>query len=251
MPATEVTLFVACYNEAPNIVATLDTVAAALRSLDISYDVVVIDDASTDGSADLVAAYARAHPEVPIDLRRNRRNRGLARNFAAAAFIGRGRYFKLVCGDNVESEEVLRSILEQRGTADVIVPYHDICAGRTPERALLSRVFTSLVNALSGYSLRYYNGLQLLRRADVMAYHSRSRGFGFQADLITRLLDRGASYREVRVEARDRTHGASKALTLLNFLAVSETLLRIGGRRLARMGRLTRSETPAPQGGQC
>lgn len=230
----EITLFVACYNEAPNIVGTLDTIRAALARVGCPYEVIVIDDASTDASVNRVRAYQDAYPEVPIHLRTNRANRGLARNFITAASVGRGRYFKLICGDDVESEQTLVDVLLRRGTADLVLTYHENCAGRTRFRMGLSRLYTRLVNGISGHSIRYYNGLPLFRRADVLRCHSRTTGFGFQADLVTRLLDEGASYVEVRVEARDRSHGVSKALTWHNFAAVSRTLFTIGLRRLRR-----------------
>ena len=87
---------------------------------------------------------------------------------------------------------------------------------------------------LSGHSVRYYNGLPLFVRRHVIQWHSQTTGFGFQAELVTRLLDEGVRHVEVRVEARERAHGQSRALTLHNFVAVGQTLLHIGLRRLRR-----------------
>jgi glycosyltransferase involved in cell wall biosynthesis len=228
----EITLFVACYNEAPNIVATLDTIRAALRRVGCTGEVIVIDDDSTDDSVRIVRAYQRANPELPIRLHINASNRGLARNFFAAAALGRGRYFKLVCGDNVESEETLVKILHQRECADLVLPYHLHCIGRTQLRAGLSRLYTRLVNLMSGHSIRYYNGLPLCLREDVLRWRSRTTGFGFQADMVTQMLDAGVRHVEVEVEARDRTQGVSQALTWRNLVTVAATLLTIGARRL-------------------
>jgi glycosyltransferase involved in cell wall biosynthesis len=233
-PGIDLTLFIACYNEAANILDTLETVAAAVREVGCSCEVLIIDDASTDRSAELIRSYQEAHPELPIVLHVNPVNRGLARNFVEATFLGRGRYYKLVCGDNVESQETLVRILRYMGEADIVLPYHDRCEGKSRTRMFLSRAFTRLVNLVSGHSLRYYNGLALYRRYHVMRWHSNSSGFGFQADLVTRLLDEGASHVEVRCEARERAHGKSRALTLLNFFSVAHTLLEIASRRLRR-----------------
>ena len=81
-------------------------------------------------------------------------------------------------------------------------------------------------------------------------------GFGFQADLLTRLLDEGTNDVEVCVEARDRSKGTSSALTWRNFVAVGRVLLTIGMRRYwARVLRAGRdrhlqSRTLQPQLGQ-
>jgi glycosyltransferase involved in cell wall biosynthesis len=233
--AVDLTIFVACYNEEPNIVATLENLVAAVQEIGCSYEVLVIDDASADGSVAAVRAFQKAHPELPIVLRRNPVNRGLARNFVAAAFLGRGHYFKLVCGDNVETRDTLVRILQRMGQADLVLSYHEKCAGRGWGRRTLSRTYTCLVNMLSGHRLRYYNGLPLYRREHVVRSHSQTTGFGFQADLVTRLLDQGASHLEVLVDARERPHGRSSALTLRNFVAVGHTLLGIGLRRVRRL----------------
>src|SRR5262249_4989143 len=121
----ELTIFIACYNEAPDIVPTIETVRDAVADAGCSYEIIVIDDASNDASAEAVRAYRSAHPDAPLRLRVNPVNRGLARNFVEAAFLGRGRYYKLVCGDNVESKDTLVRIFKQRGLADVILPYHE------------------------------------------------------------------------------------------------------------------------------
>ncbi|HEV3258116.1 MAG TPA: glycosyltransferase family 2 protein, partial [Gemmataceae bacterium] len=216
----DLTLFVACYNEEPNIAGTLDAIQEAMKDLPLTYEIIVVDDASRDGSVEVVKEYQRRNSSVPLTLVENPTNRGLAHNFAEAAFLGRGRYYKLVCGDNVDSRETLINILQHLGTADLLVPYHERCEGRTRFRLFLSRSYTGLVNLLSGYSLVYYNGCGVFRRADVMRWHSRTSGFGFQAELVISLLDKGASYLQVPIVGRERQAGSSSALKLRNWLSV-------------------------------
>jgi glycosyltransferase involved in cell wall biosynthesis len=227
----DLTLFVACYNEEPNIVGTLDTIQEVMRELPLRYEVVLIDDASRDRSVELVRDYQGRNPSFPLRLVENATNRGLSRNFAEAAFLGRGRHYKLVCGDNVETRETLLAVLGQVGAADLLVPYHAKIEGRGLFRRCLSRTYTALVNFLSGHSLSYYNGCGVYRRADVMRWHSRTSGFGFQAELVVRLLDEGAAYLEVPVVGREREGGKSSAMKLRNWISVGRTLLAITFRR--------------------
>jgi glycosyltransferase involved in cell wall biosynthesis len=224
---------VACYNEEENIVATLDTLTAALTEVGSAYEVIVIDDASTDQSVGVVRRYMHEHPQLPLTLKVNEKNRGLAYNFVEGAFMGSGRYYRFICGDNVEPKETFVTIFKQLGKADMIIPYQD-CAGRPLLRRALSRAYTGLVNLISGHRIRYYNGNALHLRYNVMRWHPNCHGFGFQADLITRLLDQGASYQEVRVKAQERKKGRSKALTLKNFLSVTHTLLDLSIRRIGQ-----------------
>src|SRR5262249_47478043 len=99
--ALDLTIFVSCYNELPYIVSTIETIRSALAEVGgISYEIIVIDDRSGDGSADLVEDHIRSHPDERILLRRNRVNRGLAQNYFDAAFLGAGKHYRLICGDN-------------------------------------------------------------------------------------------------------------------------------------------------------
>lgn len=231
----DLTLYVACYNEENNISQTLDEVFAALEEVGLSHDVIVVDDASVDNSVSVVLAYVVRNPARKLRLIQREHNFGLGQNFVDTSFLGRGKYFRLVCGDNVEPRQTLVSIFSHIGAADLIIPYHkQLPKGRTFFRYVISITYTFLVNLLSGHKIRYYNGLAIYRRYDVMRWHTYSNGFGFQADLTTRLLDRGVSYAEIPVIAYDRESDASTALTMKNFLSVGHTLLEIALRRLAR-----------------
>ena len=183
----------------------------------------------------MVEQYRRAHPDLPIILHRNPTNHGLTRTYVDTAFLGRGTYYRLVCGDNVEPKETLVAVLSRLGRADILIPYHELVLGKRLFRTAVSRLYTFLVNALSGYNLRYYNGLALHLRHNIMRWGPYSFGFGFQAELITRLLDEGATHIEVPVVV---THlekkGKNSAFSLINCLSVAHTLTEIFIRRVRK-----------------
>ena len=231
----DLTIVIPCLNEQDNIAATLDTVLAAMTGLPCTYEILVVDDGSTDGTVSVVNSYSDAHPEFPLRLHRNPTNRGLTRSYVDGAFLGKGKYYRLVCGDNVEPAETLKAVFQQLGKADIIIPYHGEVPGKTPLRRALSQSYTRVVNALSGYNIRYYNGLALHLRYNVMRWGPYSFGFGFQAELITRLLDDGATYVEILVNAVHlEKKGQNSALNWRNFLSVGHTLIEVLLRRVRR-----------------
>ena len=229
----DLTLFIPCLNEEKRVVPTIETVRAAMRDLPFTFEILVTDDGSKDDTAATVEAYTKANPGLALRLHRNSGNHGLARSFVDASFRGRGRYIRLICGDNVEPKESMAAILHQLGKSDIIVPYYPVVPGKSRARLLISSVYTRMVNLLSGYRLHYYNGHPLYRRYDVMRWASYNYGFGFQADLLTTLLDEGASYREVAIAGVHQEKGrGTSSVNLRNFFSVAASLLDIFSRRL-------------------
>lgn len=234
----DLTVLVTCYNEAPLVVPTIQATLAALEASSCSYEILVIDDNSKDGSEDVIRRYIDEHPDKPVRLHRNMVNRGLANNFIEGAHMGRGKYYRLCCGDNPETTEALTHIFRHVGAADMVIPYQlqQEVQGKAPSRKLISRMFTALVNALSGNKILYYNSLPIFLRAHVLRYPPISYGFGFQADIVTRLLDEDITFTQIRHRgSREMKGEGSTALSVRNLLSVVHTFVEIIIRRLRRI----------------
>ena len=119
--AFDLTIVVPCLNEEKNIDGTLETIRSAMSELPYRYEVLVIDDGSSDGTGQVVKNYIEAHREMPIRLHTNSRNRGLTRSYVDGAFLGQGKYYRLVCGDNVEPKETLLTVFRQMGKAEMVI----------------------------------------------------------------------------------------------------------------------------------
>ena len=224
----DITLFVACRNEQGNIGRSLNEVMRALEIYPYSYEMIVVDDASTDGSIAEIEDFMRHHPNVNITLKRNTRPRGVNHNICDAAMLGRGRYFQFISGAFQNRIDTLRTVFDLLGSADLVMTYlsPDL---RAPHRRALSRLYTKLVNLVSGYNVRHYHGTPLFRRADVLRWHSY-HSVGFFPDMITRMFDEGITYVQVATTCHEREMGKSRALRLRNvaslFLGFVDMLLR-------------------------
>lgn len=243
----DVTFFVPCLNEEGNIGPTIQNIIDVGARMDVTYEIIVFDDASKDGSVAEIKEMANKHPSVAIRVIENDHRRGLARNYVDGSYIGSGKYYMCVNGDNAEPAESLEKILGARGQADIVVPVFLDLDSRRGGRKALSRMFCFFVNTLSGNHLGYYNGPALHHRFNVMRWHADTDGFAYQAEIITRLIQEGASYVEVKIANYDRQRGRSTALNFKNFLAVSHSLFQILMRRIRfdlfyRSGSLRKTE---------
>jgi glycosyltransferase involved in cell wall biosynthesis len=228
----DITIFISCYNEQDFIYDTLETVVKAMELVGKSYEIIVIDDGSRDQSAELVKKFIALHPQINIIHRINIKNKGLAQNFVDAAFIGRGKYYRLICGDNAEPIDTIVSVISKMGQADMIIPYYISAEGKSLYRRSVSKLYTKIINLVSGNKINYYNGLQVHLRHNVMRWHPNTRGFGFQAGLVCLLLESGFSYIQVPCITIERRGGAGNALTLKNLRSVVHTMMGILLRRM-------------------
>lgn len=226
----DITFFVPCLNEEDHVLSVIDRLIRVCSALSLTYEILVVDDGSTDKTAEIVTQFLTENPNSGVRLLINQENQGLARNFVEAAFQGRGKYFRMVCGDDVEPDDTLTAILSRVGSADIVIPYHTHVEGRSLWRRMISKTYTALVNLASGQKLHYYNGLPLYRRRDVMRFHVEASGLGFQAEFLLRLLQEKKSYVQIPLSALDRE--GSVALSLRNFVSVGYTLFKIVVKRI-------------------
>jgi glycosyltransferase involved in cell wall biosynthesis len=194
----------------------------------------VIDDGSKDHSVALVQHFIDTHPEIPMVLRINSKNKGLAQNYVDGAFIGRGKYYRLICGDNAEPIETIVNVLSLMGKADIIVPYYVSAEGKSQYRQKISKIYTWIINKISGHHIHYYNGLQVHLRHNVMRWHPNTRGFGFQAGLMCLLLNLGFTYKQIPCITIERRGKSGNAVTPKNLRSVIHIMGSIFLRRLAR-----------------
>lgn len=220
-----ISFIVTCYNEEKHVIGAIEKVHQAAMQIGLSHEILVFDDASHDATAQIVKDYIQKCPEVPVKLFQNLVNKGVAFNFVEGAFQGKGKYCRLICGDNVESIETHITILSNIGRADLIIPFYKKIEGRGLIRHLISNTFTRIVNMISGFNIRYYNGCPILKREDVMRWHVEATGLGYQAELIIRLLRQGKTYTEVPVNGFDRE--GSVSFRIKNIVSVCHSLFKM------------------------
>ena len=229
-----ITFFVPAFNEEHNIQRALSSILEAAAIAGVEPEILVYDDCSTDKTAEKVEEFGSAHPNLRLVLVKNSRTYGLGYNYVEAAFRGTGRFFMLVNGDADITSEQIVAIVSNAGKADIVIPYLGTNDARKGGRKHLSVVFTALINLISGHKISYYNGPVLHLRYNVMRWHPDSMGFAYQAELITRLLDQGASFVEVPIKNSERDSGVSKALSFKNFLSVGHSIVQIFLRRVRK-----------------
>lgn len=205
--APEVSVVVPVFNEAENLPELLDRVESALQGR--NFELVLVDDGSSDGSALHIEALARSRPWLrPVLLIRNY---GQSTALQAGFDTARGRFIATLDGD-LQNDPAdipgLLQILAERPDIDLVSGWRKDRQDAAVSRKLPSRIANRLIARVTGIQLKD-NGCALkVYRREVI---ERLRLYGEQHRFIVALaVEAGARLLEVPVRHHPRTRGKSK-----------------------------------------
>ncbi len=204
------------YNEAGNIEALLRQVRDTVPSADI----LVVDDNSPDGTADLAEAVGADAGQVKV-LRRPVKD-GLGNAYRAGLSHGLDEGYQALVqmdADFSHDPAVLPELLARLADgADVAIGSRYVPGGSIPHwpplRRALSRYGNRYAVALLGLDVRDATAGFRAYRADLLREirvgTTRANGYGFLMELAHRTAQRGATAAEVPITFTDRVRGTSK-----------------------------------------
>jgi dolichol-phosphate mannosyltransferase len=204
-PAIELSLVVPVYNERENLPLLVAEVAQALAGR--RYELVAVDDGSTDGSLDVLKALKREHPEVHIVS--FAANAGQTAAFAAGFAAAQGPVIVTLDADLQNDPADIPALLAElaRSGAAAVVGYrmhrHDSAWKR-----LQSRIANGVRNRLNRETIRDTGCSLKAFRAD--AVRALPLFTGMHRFLPTLVKMRGGPVTEVAVRHRPRRFGATK-----------------------------------------
>jgi glycosyltransferase involved in cell wall biosynthesis len=163
----DVSLIIPCYNESEIIGDTLRAASDYLSGLGRSYEIVVGDDGSTDGTDRLVLA--AGHADSRVRLVRSAHNRGKGAILTTALLEGRGRVLAFIDADLEIDVRTLGALLSAiDGGADIAIGskvIHEAWRSRPLRRRIATRGYNLLVRILLGSPLRDHQaGIKAFRR---------------------------------------------------------------------------------------
>lgn len=238
MPHTLV--IIPTYNERENIEPIVTRVLAAVPGADI----LIVDDASPDGTGVLADALSARHPNVHVLHRLAKNGLGAAYLEAFTWGLSRG-YSRLVQmdADGSHLPEQLPGLLAAADTADVVMgsrwvpggavrnwPWHRLAlsrGGSSYSRILLNLPQRDVTGGFRVYSASALERMQLAR--------VDSLGYCFQIDMLLHAVRAGLRVVEVPITFIERTHGRSKMSGGIVLEAMARvTLWGLSGRGIRR-----------------
>lgn len=149
---SEVSVVVPAKDEAENIGTLIDGIVAALDG-GVPFEVIVVDDGSTDGTGDAVRATAKLHA-VPVRLVRHPRSGGQSAAVHSGVLAARGRIVLTLDGDGQNPPEELPKLAAPL-LADTTGRLGLVAGQRVGRQDTLSkRLASKFANGLRGWMLK-------------------------------------------------------------------------------------------------
>lgn len=161
-----VSIVVPAYNEQEAIVGVLNEIVAVMEPLDTTYELIVVDDGSTDGTR----AVCEAMPNVTVVSHAQNRGTGAARTSGVRK--ARGRYVVMIDADGTYPVSAIPRLLEELADYDMVIGARDKEMGTLK---WLRSAAKNLIKALASYLTRtripdLNSGLRAMKRDLVLEF---------------------------------------------------------------------------------
>ncbi len=214
-PAKEISILLPAYNEAVQIESCVRKVEAAVKSFSHSYEIIVSEDGSVDGTDAIVSEMAKKNPNLTLLHSSKRLGKGKGIKNALAWSKGRIIVFMDVdlATDLASLPELVQVVKSNGGMAIGSRHIQGSHVQRRPTRTLFSLTYNALVRLLFLDGIHDHQcGFKTMSRevAETVLALSKSDGYFFDTEMIVRCKKLGFPVAEVAVRWAERNKGGSK-----------------------------------------
>lgn len=217
----KVSIVLPTYNEKGNIVLLIKEIISSIKNLKNSYEIIVVDDNSSDGTARVVKESFKRQKKIKVFIRKNERGLATAIKYGITKSIGDA--VVVMDTDFNHDPKLLPAILNKLGNYDFVIGSRFVKGGGMENkiRELFSRFFNILVRFLTGNPVHdNLSGFFAIKREILNKVPFDKIFFGY-GEYFIRLIylarNKGATFNEIPSFYYNRKYGASKSKFLQMF----------------------------------
>lgn len=164
----EVSVVVPIYNETESLLPLLEAIATTLQEAHIPYEIVCVDDGSTDGSSELLKQYARSRSDLRAVLLR--RNYGQTAAMSAGFKHAQGKVIVTLDGDlQNDPADIPHLIARLQEGYDLVSGWRKQRQDAALTRLIPSKIANWLIGQVTGVKLHDYGCSLKAYRAELVA----------------------------------------------------------------------------------
>lgn len=222
------------YNEENTIAALLESVLAAPLPAGMGLEIIAVDDASRDTSAEILQEYAERYPTI-IRFVRHERNQDKGAAIRTAALQARCQFSLIQDADleysPAEYPKLLKPLVENR--ADVVYGSRFSVGGERKVlyfwHALANRLLTTACNIVADLNLTDMETCyKAFRTSLLQSIPIRSDRFGIEPEITIKLAQRQASIYETPISYHGRTYEEGKKIGWKDAVEAFYIILKYG-----------------------
>lgn len=217
-------VIVPAYDEAGNLDSLIEAVLANLPTAAGQFEIVLVDDGSTDETGAIADALALRHPAVRVI--HHPHNLGFGAAVRSGIAAARLEWVVVIPADHQFDIRDLPKLLAACAGADIVCAYR---LGRrdTRRRRAVSRAYNWYVARVHGYHFRDLNWVKMFRRAIFERITIESSGFCIDIEILLKARVLGCRVVEVPVPHHPRQWGKPTAISVGNVYRTVRELARI------------------------
>ncbi len=117
----EVSVVIPVYNEKKEIVSTVSDIFVVLKSIDISFEVIIVDDCSTDGTSAKLDAYVAQQKHLNLRIIHSSINSGYGASLKKGITASKGEFIIITDADGTYPIKDMPRLLRYRESYDMVV----------------------------------------------------------------------------------------------------------------------------------
>ncbi len=223
-----VSVIIPCHNEADNIVPLLSRLVKVLQERNIAGELIIVDDNSTDQTANEVTRKAETQDCIKLVQRRDGKC-GVGRTLKAGFEHAEGNIIITMDGDlSHDPADIPRFLHEIEAGADLVIGSRYGKKGGEAHLPISRKVLSGGYSRLSKFLFHtnltdLTSGYRAIKKDALDKLHLSSNGFAIHAEIHLKALNRQLTVTQVPIIYRRRLSGSSK----LSYLKVGIPYVKV------------------------
>ncbi len=207
----DLTIIIPCHNEAGNLPSLIEDIQSVMDGRPESYEILIVDDASTDDTAKVAADAGARVVSHPYNL-------GNGAAVKSGIRTASGEIVLMMDGDGQHRPEVIPSILEELKSYDLVVGARSTGSHAGMHRFAANTIYNWLASYVTKFRiLDLTSGFRATRRATALRYlYLLPNTFSYPTTMTMAYLRSGLSLKYIPIDAPPRGKGTKSKIRLFS-----------------------------------